>query len=123
MIAAHELRIGNWLNPAEPEFKGQYFQIKSGDIKHIEEGMQRYQYEPISITPEILIAAGFKQSDEFAHFYRLEDFDIEFCFGGCYWVVDDRGDNEGTKARQIYYLHQLQNLYFALTGNELTIKL
>ena len=25
-------------------------------------------------------------------------------------------------AKQIYYLHQLQNLYFALTGTELTIK-
>jgi hypothetical protein len=78
---------------------------------------------PIPLTPELLEKAGFEQSNEFDDTFRLGQFDLYYGKGYCEWTVDDRGDNEGTKPRLIKYLHQLQNLFFALTGEELPVNL
>lgn len=79
-------------------------------------------FEPISLTEEWLLKFGFDKvlprNDKM--YYRLND----------YFVIEDSrvfllGDDafEILKLRQeIKYVHQLQNLYFALTGEELTIK-
>lgn len=80
-------------------------------------------FEPIPLTEEWLLKFGFDKvlprNDKI--YYRLND----------YFVIEDSrvfllGDDafEILKLRQeIKYVHQLQNLYFALTGEELTIKI
>jgi hypothetical protein len=69
--------------------------------------------EPILLTPEILGKAGFERQGVFYIKWALEIHERSF---EC-WI------SRGFKARRVLYLHQLQNLYFALTGEELDINL
>lgn len=120
---ANELRIGNLIlvDGKIVEITG----IKKSTV-FLSDGFQMFiagGIEPIPLTEEWLIKFGF---DKVLHrndkmYYRLND----------YFVIEDSrvflfGDDtfEILKLRQeIKYVHQLQNLYFALTGEELTIKL
>lgn len=79
------------------------------------------ELEPIPLTPEILEAAGFERgcpyskngwtAPEQAFFFEDDNnFDPREMSSGRVFSVE------------IKHLHQLQNLYFALTGTELTIK-
>jgi hypothetical protein len=71
---------------------------------------------PINITEDILLHAGF------AHFNWLKDSAVFQCnYFKC--TLDDNGMNlfcDNLKnVKPISYLHELQNLYFDLTGEEL----
>jgi len=71
--------------------------------------------EPIPLTEEWLLKFGFEiKQGRFGNeywgkinLYTSSDKKIVFCFDGY--------------LKGIKYVHQLQNLYFALTGNELTL--
>lgn len=71
---------------------------------------------PIQLTEEWLLKSGFKK--EYSYFI-FPDFPVlgELCTStdGDY-VFDTEND-----VVRIHYVHQLQNLYHSLTGNELTI--
>ena len=76
---------------------------------------------PIPITDEWLLKLGFtKPNDCWYHFIDFnDDFDsFKISFSDdlkTYFLV-------GYLSKHIQYVHQLQNLYFALTGKELTLK-
>ena len=86
---------------------------------------QFYPYkevEPIPLTEEWLMRFGFDKvlprNDKM--YYRLnDDFVIEE--NNVFLLGDDAFEMLKLR-RKIKYVHQLQNLYFALTGEELTIK-
>jgi hypothetical protein len=126
-----ELRIGNRLRPnhiLDPEnipLLG--YSICAGHIAYSEEQLN-YDWEPIPISAEILIACGFAvkadaQNDDnkwHCRYYIKMGNDDELGFGlGCFedWFIS--GLQCPTNPQ---YLHQLQNLHFALTGSELEIK-
>jgi len=72
---------------------------------------------PIPLTEEWLIKIGFKQNDLIKSEYnigteRVAKIDHGFFFDRYHWEASKR----------IKYVHQLQNLYFELTGDELQIK-
>ena len=71
-------------------------------------------YSEIKITPEIMLKCGFKKGAE--NFYM---------FGGLEINIDDMDDviMDGFGHIEVTWLHQLQNLYFALTNNELNVRL
>ena len=73
---------------------------------------------PIPITPEWLERAGFESYDSQLTYngYKMQagSFLIEFEYGQ-YCFLESVGID-------IIHIHQLQNLYFALTGTELTFK-
>lgn len=80
------------------------------DIKHI---------SPIPLTPEILEKAGFKAKG--SGFWNLEK---DFCSLEVY--INDKSITTFSynwEVAECQNLHQLQNLYFALTGEELNIEL
>ena len=121
-MTANELRIGNLIlvDGEITEITG----IKKSTVS-FSDGFQMFiagGIEPIPLTEEWLLKFGFDKvlprNDKM--YYRLND----------YFVIEDSrffllGDDafEILKLRQeIKYVHQLQNLYFALTGEELTIK-
>lgn len=116
-----ELRIGNWV--VIDFYKQWELEDYKSYGKKVDGEWQNDNVEPIPLTPEILKKTGFKQSSEFDDTFRLNEFDIYYRISYCEWTVDDRGDNEGTKPRFIKYVHQLQNLYYSLTGTELEINL
>lgn len=136
MIQANELRINNWITILKDNGV-YYYQIASGhDIEEIDGCPE--SVNPIPLTPEILLACGFEDDGgEFQH-PKNTDFDLMICCSpNNLWCAYNFGfENVGpfmehipmqTVANAICnpfkYVHQLQNLYFALTGTELEIKL
>jgi len=81
--------------------------------------------QPIELTPEILIKLGFKKDGLEGCVWYQKDFPVvgELC------TSDERNPlgnflfDTDTDTLRIYYLHQLQNLYFSLTGFELDVTL
>lgn len=111
MVNASELRIGNWAVNY-----GNYVCIEADDI--VDCHHQPESYDPIPLTPEILEKAGFTGGDWFFTINNIISFshtDTEGLWKT--WVV---GDNS---IGNIHFVHQLQNLYYALTGQELPIEL
>jgi hypothetical protein len=106
-MKANELRVGNWIIGCN----GKYFQIFE-DGMEILMGARNYgDFDPIPLTPEILEKAGFEKGLN-GYFFR----------GGVEYNLK-RHMLEGFGYCEILYVHQLQNLYYALTGEELNIEL
>lgn len=111
-MKASELRIGNYIGILDP---GIYKKCDLLDIKDILDGDTTYK--PIPLTPEWLVRAGFTQKDmaDLGLYCSLKISDeIKLSMlADSIWI-----DEHPTPA---IYVHQLQNLYFALTGLELNI--
>lgn len=80
-----------------------------------------FNFKPIPLTEEWLMRFGFIK-DEWSFIFPINN-------GNTAYSIDWYGDKLGfayagdiTKETWIYYVHQLQNLYFALTGKELVEK-
>lgn len=126
-MKAQDLRLGNLVM-----FRGKICKVTtlSGDIIRVSEpevGIieQAYAKSPIELTPEVLGWAGFVDPAGNGMGYRISLNSVdELC-----WYKQDNSLRYQTKLYgfsrdyDIHYLHQLQNLYFALTGEELTISL
>jgi len=114
MIKVNELRVGNYFN----NIHGGLGQIKNGEAIDKSEW-----YKPIPLTPELLITCGF---EDFTH-SQLPLWEMPNGFmifeniyeGGNGYSVQLMGKFDV----QLQYLHQLQNLYFALTGEDFKINL
>ncbi len=112
-MKANELRIGNWVLGAS---RGLPQQITPATL---------YQFDklnvlPIFLTPEILEKAGFEKTMAWTYAIDLVG-NIKLVY-----YLGERGVSIGFKDYSDFkceYLHQLQNLYFALTGEELNIEL
>ena len=122
-MKATELRIGNYhyyhMDDKFDERKewDEICQIDYGDLRILFTYEDNSEYKPIPLTEEWLLKFGFEKE------------------GGYLWNCKLLGkqrfiENHLTKgyfethyeSKHIQYVHQLQNLYFALTGEELTIK-
>lgn len=76
---------------------------------------------PIPLTEEWLVKFGFK-NDNFYNTYALKEYCIDIKDGE-FNVMNDPCSSAGCYyLTTIKYVHQLQNLYFALTGEELELK-
>jgi hypothetical protein len=106
MIQANKLRIGNYVFLKS---KNKIWEITCG--QEIDRGKYSNDFQPIPLTKELLIALGFKRNLN-GWFNEDETFSYSKGYAGL-------GTKRSTK---VDYVHQLQNLYFALTGKELTLK-
>jgi len=78
---------------------------------------------PIPLTPEILEKCGFEWSIYHQAWHKQGFvFDLSERSVGGFFMHKSRLNSE-IICPEIQYLHQLQNLYFALTNSELTINL
>jgi hypothetical protein len=126
-MKATELRIGNWV-----ELIG--FGNKKCDALLITEQDQSnksgHKYlNPIPLTEEWLIKLGFISYDSvFGIEYKIAmDVEPSYILGKRNRELTASPDGEkyfidGNYLIRIKYVHQLQNLYFALTGEELETK-
>lgn len=107
-MKATQFRIGNlvcWKN------SGKEFEIT---LQSLYEGAN-LDWKPLSITKEILFRFGFNECNLGGLSIKTDEYEfIEFNSVLLCWV-------NGTK-KPIKYVHQLQNLYFALTQKELKYK-
>ena len=113
MIKANELRIGNYVYFENPHSDYAKIKISSNDFKNFERNNCFPNFEPIEITEKWLLKAGFK--NEGVHYCK--DFvhnNLKIKIG-----VEIYGYLNLKYFNHIKYVHQLQNLYFALTGSEL----
>jgi len=139
-----ELRIGNFID------RNGLMEVKSIHPMHLKiyDHVNKCKFthaffvstfKPIPLTEEWLLKFGFKKctvlglyDDSFLMNNVLKS-DLYFrrsYQGGYYWGFITESTLIGSKpkehefydAKPVEYVHQLQNLYFALTGEELTIK-
>lgn len=130
MIQANELRIGNWVNVQPHNKYAQIIEIKSGRLDNrdfvrisspnldTQFTVEISQINPIPLTEEILLKAGFEKDIE-SLFYRNS---FIIAKTKTRWAFYHNGLTGGELAR-IDYIHELQNLIFALTGKEIKIEL
>ena len=106
-MKAQELRIGNWiLNGINEEF-----QTNGETINNFDAGQALLgAFKPIPLTEEWLVKLGFEDDILYIgnHTFRMNTYGVIFYFN--------------TPLLYIKYVHQFQNLVFALTGEELIIK-
>ena len=116
-LSAKELRIGNWIERINSNDRWIKTRINLTYLSLIVEFPE--DYRPIKISEQWLKDFGFEillKEDEIV-LYRLNSNDVNIHPVGGFTY-----GNRGTPLCKIQYLHQLQNLYFALTGKELIIK-
>lgn len=117
MIKANELRIGNYIREIDLSNFHTVVNIESFPeaIIYIDNGkpLDEKDAMPIELTPEILQKAGFE----------LKSTLLDYCKGNVSIRQKQNGYEVAWYHSTIHYLHQLQNLYFALTNEELTITL
>ena len=113
-MEANELRIGNWVKDGND-----FEQVTIDHLNCL--NSRRCEFDSIPLTKEWLLKLGFKE--------YMSESDLRISIGGgvlmqfhfgvnqieC-WIGDEISKNN------VIYIHQLQNLYFALTGEELTFK-
>lgn len=139
-MKANELRIGNLLEVGindklesiysiVQEVNERIILIKDGNILR---NMPLYVLKPIPLTEEWLFKFGFKQSDN--DLFELivvnnEEIQYDIWFrteSGLYANIESfqvvTEEQTNLPFLHIKNVHQLQNLYFALTNEELTIK-
>lgn len=114
-MKSNELRIGNYVN-----IDGDALYVTGSDIAYFEYNDK--EYTAIPLTPEILEKAGFV-SNSIVPFIKgrlaiTARHDQDYIFEWC-----KRDDQFGSPGTSFKYVHELQNLYFALTGEELPIEL
>lgn len=110
-IKANELRIGNWINNGDRNF---IFTDPNliYDIFHFE-----CEFYGIELTPDIIEQAGFEK-DHDGNYRKIK------CL---YWLPEAGIIQFALGYAPLFnckckYVHQLQNLIFSLTGEELDIK-
>ena len=127
-MEANELRIGNYVYPFNEDIliigtdviAKQIIKVCSDDFKDTS------KLKPIPLTEEWLVKFGFYKGESKEHGYlwlkcKMGEMYVRPSYlGGFYWGFDY--NNELDNQNNIKHVHQLQNLYFALTNEELTIK-
>lgn len=144
-MKAQELRIGNWVHHNDiisaSENEGNF----KWDICHFYD-LERHHLntesiEPIPLTEDWLLKFGFQNKGLFTNkialsghpsgdmdgsiIFRIGEYgqDIYLFENEFYFELASHTDDYGEEitTKKIQFLHQLQNLYFALTGEELKL--
>jgi len=109
------LRLGNFVSLHEGHVEFPLTRIR---FERVISGY--YEVEPIELTAEWMEEFGFRNDE---HWYiRVGQFDYFTisCVGDSFYYSVNGG--EYLIGRSIKWVHQLQNLYFAVTGKELERK-
>lgn len=133
MIQANELRLGNFIykigldyvmgNPIADYNDKEVVEVDLDVIENVLKfnNTTDYElYEPIPLTEEYLLRFGFEKTMEWTYSKKLVgNLKLVYYLGEKGWSI---GFKNYSDFSNLTYIHQLQNLYFALTGEELTLK-
>ena len=127
-MKSQEVRLGNYHFyhiVDKYDERGEYDEVCQIDAEdfRILENFDCPEYKPIPLDEEWLLKLGFFVGSKKNCYYKdwamngVETIVFEYHYKGGYDY--EVGAN---RYKTIHYVHQLQNLYFALTGEELEIK-
>lgn len=118
-MEAKEIRIGNLVECFQKvneivsiDSEDKIVKLKEGTLVHCDD------ISPIKLTEEWLLKFGFKKNK--TGFYSKGRLEFHTKYG---WKILENWVKDWFGVSEIIYVHQLQNLYFALTGTELTFKI
>jgi hypothetical protein len=120
-MEAQELRIGNLvMDNAKVKI------VTSGMISNWDIIKRDYGgYNPIPLTEEWLLKFGFESDGKYDYIINKDNFFI-ICYFDNVWDDVNNGHGsfvfKGGYSVSFQYVHRLQNLYFALTGEELKLQ-
>lgn len=123
MIDKKELRIGNLLKCGDKIVEVEDIGDTGINLQWLHE-MSHYDYDynqlsPIELTPEWLEKIGEKCTDINGWEYQIRVGALKWYFRwNTEWYSEIGGIYIDSK---VQYVHQMQNLYFALTGKEISI--
>jgi hypothetical protein len=131
MIKTKELRLGNTILSWENGLQGKPAPVTLGILKtlsQLKHGMEYLMVKPIQLSPEVLKDAGFEDGLTFGNkkfFFKQLNADTLLCIPEDNLKVCALYQNN----QMIYlpyekysYLHQLENLFQSMTGEELTVQ-
>jgi hypothetical protein len=112
-MKANELRIGNLL---ECWYGDNYFEVTIEDLQTIYNGKSKAK--PILLTEEWLLKFGFEKDEKNEYWFWKNCVSVSVL--GYIELLSFNRQSFKTNI-QLKYIHQLQNLYFTLTGKELVV--
>lgn len=129
-VQAQELRIGNLLYQKDDDVIHHVLKLEEGktwcNIPHCkhsvstEKGLYLNNFKPIPLTEEWLLKFGFEKTER--NYFEIFDMLIDLDSRNFHLSVGNHPNSFEYELKRPDYVHQLQNLYFALTGKELEIK-
>jgi hypothetical protein len=124
-LDSHEIRLGNSYKIELGDGTYKIGLINLEDIENLLDDEIDYFYQALEISEEWLIRFGFKSVLDMSYSFPKPYDNLELAYYGSIngfkkgWVITKLfGFSNGIK-----YVHELENLYFALTGEELTYKI
>ena len=119
MIQANELRIGNFLIHVNGEIE------KVHSVRYINgrskiNGAQADQFNPIPLTEEWLVNLGAEEVGIGTNLFEYDRFYLRWHPQFKYWYVTQLVSGE--YITKVEFVHEWQNLVFALNGEELEVK-
>ena len=127
----NEIRIGNYIKFHNIITKVEGFSIWDNLIQSDNFAERELKdFEPIPLTEDWLLKFGFKKSIVKEPWFEKNKIEVFKYSKGDFFLLGRNNTAYGIGLHDIWdgmeinlqYVHQLQNLYFALTGTELTIK-
>lgn len=124
-MKAKELRIGNYVLKNK---KFHYVNWRTIRDIYYDDIDSEDVFEPHQITEEWLLKFGFEKSDSSIYWHQKTIAnDVKLCVSNIGYIeIEDMDDTIIELSNSVNsgceYVHQLQNLYFALTGEELKLK-
>lgn len=120
-MKASELRIGNWV---DGNASGEYFKITAKQILDFYDDPLDDYYQPVPLTEEWFVKFGAEFPDFFPNRISgyLFGFFIQYINGVWEIEIGKDADPDSNHWVKLPYVHTAQNLIFALTGEELTLK-
>lgn len=113
-MESKELRVGNvykWYAD------GTYYYYKVEEKDFMSDNLKNF--EPVELTDEVLLKCGFKKVDDYEFYFPTDTISFTYNIANKYISINDY--NIQDFELKVKYLHQLQNLYWCLTGKELEI--
>jgi len=122
MVQEKELRSGNLvyriIEDYEPLAEKKVVEWGWDIVYRIGDCVDREEnYEYIALTAKWMEEFGFKKSSKFVYYFDDFSWDVRDCL----FTVYSDCNGEYAYYVKVEWVHQLQNLYFALTGKELVL--
>lgn len=113
-----ELRYGNIVL----EQDGLEEPYKEVIVEYIGRNLAIEYLKPIPLTEEWLLRFGFEKSNELVDYFSKGKYHLFEKESIMFYFYPEFGGIDNKNYKHIKSVHQLQNLYFALNNEELTIK-